>query len=79
MATRFCIIPNCTNIIHPRSKLDACSTCRNGLHYWEKKPQGLRTERTRKLGMYMGRLETLVDVSDVKALIRKQKVKNAAE
>lgn len=77
MATRFCIIPNCTNILSPRSRLDTCGTCRSGLHYWENKPQPVRTERTRKLGMFMGRLETLVDVSDVKALVRKQRKKNA--
>lgn len=79
MPTKFCIIPSCDSIISPRSRLDICPTCRNGLGYWNKKTQPQRTERTRKLTMYTGRLETFVDASEVAALVRKLKAKHVIE
>jgi hypothetical protein len=68
-----CATPGCINELTPRTKLETCSNCRASVGNWKKRRPAERLERRRKLKMYDNRMATLVEDSDLKAHIRKQR------
>jgi hypothetical protein len=70
--TKQCVIEGCTNEVTGKTRSTLCSLCRHGLYYWLKKRPAQVLERRRKLTMWGGRLDTLLERSRVTILRRRK-------